>query len=1183
MNYINNDFPVNPQDYTIILSNRSLKYIGQIVNVDYSTINAQFNLNSADQVTFTIYKELDGVIEPLWDKIIGLKIIYIVELNEFFQISVQLDDSSEQVSKTITATSLCEAELSQINLHGIEINTESDISRDDYVVTVFYDRDNPKGSLLHRILSVTQGNYSIGHVDFSLWRLQRSFSVDGVDIYSFLTGDCSEQFNCLFQFDSMTRTINVYDLYTVCQNTKCNYRGEFSDVCPECGSTNLSYFGSDTTIYIDKDNLTDDIAFSTDIDSVKNCFKIVGGDDNVTAAIRAVIPNGSDYIYYLSDEQKEDMSSTLVSKYDSYVKDCENAESEYITINENIYEALDKILYYTSEMMPTVENSGSKASDEAKKLTKAALSPMGLTAVTTSTSLVTVNSAIKNYAKIFIKTGYFKIEVDEKSSNSFSYVGSDSNGDHYGTWYGRFLITNYSDENDTAYSDYISVKVYDNYGTFLDQKIKKNISKNDTDDGSVYDVLSITDLTTFKKSLQLYCLNRLTSFRDAVQSVIDILVEEDQANPGADWYNNVYKPYYNKLKACEVEMNLRSKTINSWQQKHDDYVKKRTALQNKLNMETYLGSTLYKEFLLYRREDTYSNDNFISDGLSNSELLEKAKELVENAKNELFKSGERQYSISSTLDNLLVMKEFEPLVTNFKLGNWLRIKVDEQLYRLRLISYEINFGSLETLNVEFSDVTKTSAGLNDIASIKSQAQSLSTNFSYISKQAKQGEEAQKSIDVMLKEGFDASVVAIKNADSEDVVVGENGIRLRRYDDIYSAYDKEQAAFIHNMLVFTDDDWQTAKTALGKIKYTVDGVYKERYGLMAEAMISGEMVSGHIYSANYSSKNHTGTHINLETGEFSFAGGKLNYDGTTLRFSGIMSWNNIYDQPEIPDKTSQLTNDSSFTTMNDVEKKGYQNASQVTQITKDTVTTSYVNALSVKAGSVDAENITGTTITSKTFKSGTVEASTIKGGTINGTTITGANGNFTKGFDVSVPFEISSLGNLSAIMKLGITSTGSSWGVTIPKGEEDPAYGNYAANISISKGTMNIHAGSQLNLVGQGGVSIKSSYGTISIGDIDDIVGSLRGLVIWKNQKRDNLTQAAGTDDYWQFGDLCKISGYTRTVVNVSISGTMSSFMNHYQTENKDEGGIVIRTKNLSTAAFSGSIEVRCLYIRDGFH
>lgn len=46
--------------------------------------------------------------------------------------------------------------------------------------------------------------------------------------------------------------------------------------------------------------------------------------------------------------------------------------------------------------------------------------------------------------------------------------------------------------------------------------------------------------------------------------------------------------------------------------------------------------------------------------------------------------------------------------------------------------------------------------------------------------------------------------------------------------------------------------------------------------------------------------------------------------------------------------------------------------KVTQITKDTVTTSYVDALSVKAGSVDAENITGTTITGKNIVGGTID-------------------------------------------------------------------------------------------------------------------------------------------------------------------------------------------------------------------
>lgn len=46
--------------------------------------------------------------------------------------------------------------------------------------------------------------------------------------------------------------------------------------------------------------------------------------------------------------------------------------------------------------------------------------------------------------------------------------------------------------------------------------------------------------------------------------------------------------------------------------------------------------------------------------------------------------------------------------------------------------------------------------------------------------------------------------------------------------------------------------------------------------------------------------------------------------------------------------------------------------KVTQITKDTVTTSYVNALDVKAGSVDAEDITGTTIIGKNIVGGTID-------------------------------------------------------------------------------------------------------------------------------------------------------------------------------------------------------------------
>lgn len=107
---------------------------------------------------------------------------------------------------------------------------------------------------------------------------------------------------------------------------------------------------------------------------------------------------------------------------------------------------------------------------------------------------------------------------------------------------------------------------------------------------------------------------------------------------------------------------------------------------------------------------------------------------------------------------------------------------------------------------------------------------------------------------------------------------------------------------------------------------------------------------------------------------------LDNRGITLASGVKISWNNISNRPSIPSKTSDLANDSNYATTDQIPTDnkqlangaGYQTSRQVTQITKNTVTTEYVNALEVKAGSVDAENITGTTITGKNIVGGTID-------------------------------------------------------------------------------------------------------------------------------------------------------------------------------------------------------------------
>ena len=83
--------------------------------------------------------------------------------------------------------------------------------------------------------------------------------------------------------------------------------------------------------------------------------------------------------------------------------------------------------------------------------------------------------------------------------------------------------------------------------------------------------------------------------------------------------------------------------------------------------------------------------------------------------------------------------------------------------------------------------------------------------------------------------------------------------------------------------------------------------------------------------------------------------RLDRDGITLSEDVQISYENISDTPSIPTKVSELTNDSKYTTMSDVENKGYQTKANVTKITKDTVTTTYVNALDITAKQVNCKS------------------------------------------------------------------------------------------------------------------------------------------------------------------------------------------------------------------------------------
>lgn len=105
---------------------------------------------------------------------------------------------------------------------------------------------------------------------------------------------------------------------------------------------------------------------------------------------------------------------------------------------------------------------------------------------------------------------------------------------------------------------------------------------------------------------------------------------------------------------------------------------------------------------------------------------------------------------------------------------------------------------------------------------------------------------------------------------------------------------------------------------------------------------------------------------------------INFDwahGGTLTLGGENNVSGVQYVKDAKGKTLVILDNKGLTLDSSV-KIAWNNVAEatakVTQITKDTVTTNYVNALSVKAGSVDAEDITGTTITGKNIVGGTID-------------------------------------------------------------------------------------------------------------------------------------------------------------------------------------------------------------------
>lgn len=964
---------------TLLLQHKNFETIGNGGVTNVSGLTYKNNFNDANEVSFKIHKFNDEKKHPLWDSMVDFKIIYIPQLHERFEISVTTsEEDSNDVSKSITGTSLCEAELSQITLRNVQINTEADMTNplyDENFPTILYrdpeeydSAENQKiwtkskydylkdktaypteesvivrkksilkhASLLHRVLEKAP-HYSISYVANTLKKLKtvHEFTFDGTDILSALKDTIADDFHCVFIFDSENRTISVLDLYSTCNN--CGYRGDYMDECPECGSNNITNkYGEDTNILINSTNLTTQITLDSNSDSLKNCFYITGADDAINAAIANVNPNGTQYIYYFSNETLADMPTELQSKLRSYntlydeinttreynfkadrvaeynkvinyintkfasMSKDDQDKIEYPTLTSPLvgypaltsawYSAMDVYYFLNDSMMPVIDVDGMGLDDSITAI-QDGLKDLGGVAVTGIKTITqsAVKGSVESLVKTFFSASYYDMNITDSSLSDY-----DSSTDKR-TWSGTITLTSHSqmDENNQylTKSVKITTDVIESTEKYIEQKITRMTNRADEiKDKQITSIKLAED--KFKEQLGYYSLVELNNLKKEFEACRDIAVDGFTDESVDVQYNNSelkdkYVNFYSgrivdiqdEIKTRESQIEAVNAVYNTEKSTGEiqDIV---NSVKTELDLENYLGEELYMLWYSYRREDDYSNDNYSSTGLDDVTLIKRATELVEAAQKELYKAGNLQYSLSATMGNLLALDEFKPIKDKFEVGNFIKVGIDDKVYSLRLMSYETDFDSIQDMPVEFSTVEKVHTGYSDVQSVLDASRSMATSYSSVKDQVDKSKKATDTVNDWADNGINGDNTQFVNSSEQTILINKNGILGRSYDDQLDEFSLKQFKLVNNGMYFTKDGWQSIETGIGRFTYRdINGNLVEDYGIIAKTVV-GNLIIGkelQIYNEDKS--------IVIDENGLTIDGGYLKIKGTEVGSDG----------------------------------------------------------------------------------------------------------------------------------------------------------------------------------------------------------------------------------------------------------------------------------------------------------
>lgn len=738
-----------PEPPTLLLQTADERTIGTLPNV--ANLKITVNFSETSEISFDLPAYSDGVPTPLYDKVVGYKVIRTEHYGIFLLMKPEISGDGIEEIKSVTGYSLeKKLENKQFFLEEGTFN--------------FWNPATPDDTILGRILEVSPG-WKAGYVAPSLIGRYRTF--DQYDDYalSFLYDDAMDTFRCVVVFDVYNKTINAYDA---------------DDDVPAL------------PIYLGFDNLVTDLDITELTDELVTAMTPSGADD---LDIRQVNPTGTNWIYDISYFiENGDIPSALAEKWTEWQKSVLNRQEYYKGLVGLRASATARLLSEQAKLVDRKAELDDLTNQQSVTIQALALETTADGKASQQKKLDEINANMEKKKKEVAdqEAVVADIKTTLDASNPDSYpaqikaVNDELKLTAFFTADEYALLRHYFIEQPLSDDTFVASDV--------DTAVTGESSK--VTNGAIAisnSTIAQVDFGEIKK--KMYTIAGGTAVVTAANKMSISIIRGTLEHKTGDEF--VFSLYCGEMKIGEktAPSGLITLTGTLSNLKNDIHE------VNDKEVITYEGTSL--------SFDITTADLYMTTNVSDYQKYSVEMELYDHAVKTLADVASPTYEFSVETGNFIWAQEFEPFRKGLELGKgvYLRLHNDEVITPV-LIGFDLDFEDQEKLSLTFSNRFKRHDNVANLKEMIENSYSSSRSFDAAKYTYNQTANQASKVSEFMNSSLDAAVNSIIGAKNQSVRIDGAGLHIGEPDSPY------QIRIINGMIAMSDDGFQSAKVAIG---------------------------------------------------------------------------------------------------------------------------------------------------------------------------------------------------------------------------------------------------------------------------------------------------------------------------------------------------------------------------------